>query len=109
MPGRAGKKLADRGISGGTVLDSCGMARILTQEENEPLLISSLKEILDLDRQGSKTLFLIAEESQVKTISQTLNEVTGGLEKPDTGILFCTPLVYIEGLRKNPPQKKQPQ
>ena len=60
-----------------------------------------LKDILDIGTDGSKTIFMIAEEAQVKTISEAVNKVTGGLQNPNTGIMFCTPVVYIEGLRKN--------
>ena len=54
-----------------------------------------------LDGNGSKIIFMIAEESQIRTISQIVNKVTGGLQNPNTGIMFCTPVLYIEGLHKN--------
>ncbi|MEG1879989.1 MAG: hypothetical protein RSB38_07800 [Oscillospiraceae bacterium] len=95
------KKLSERGLKGGTVIESSGMARILARGDDAFGIFSSLKDLLDLDNGGSRTIFMIADESQVKMISETMNEVTGGLEHPNTGILFCTPLVYIEGLRKN--------
>lgn len=101
------KKLTQSGIPGGTILDSHGMARSLRNLQDEFPFMASLREILDLDQEGSKTIFMIAEESQVRTISQILNEVTGGLENPNTGILFCTPVVYIEGLRKNRPRSPE--
>lgn len=88
------------GISGGTIVDSYGMARAFGAYEEAPLF-AVLKDILDIGTDGSKTIFMIAEESQVKTISEAVNKVTGGLQNPNTGIMFCTPVVYIEGLRKN--------
>ena len=95
------QKLAQKGIGGATILDSRGMARSLSSQQDEFPFLSPLRELLDLDHDGSKTIFMIAEESQIRDISQTVNEVTGGLENPNTGILFCTPVVFIEGLRKN--------
>ena len=37
-------------------------------------------------------------KSYVKEISKITNDVTGGLDKPDTGILFTLPIDYLEGL-----------
>ena len=93
-------ELMMRGISGGTIIDSYGMARAFGVHEEAPLF-TVLKDILDIGTDGSKTIIMIAEESQIKTISEAVNKVTGGLQNPNTGIMFCTPVVYIEGLRKN--------
>ena len=40
----------------------------------------------------------ISNEERVKEISKIANDVTGGLDKPDTGILFTLPIDYLEGL-----------
>lgn len=94
------KKFMSSGISGGTILESRGMARAVKEGDDIPL-VSMLKDVLDFDDNSSKTIFMIAEEDQIRTISQIVNEVTGGLQNPNTGIMFCTPVLYIEGLRKN--------
>ena len=41
---------------------------------------------------------MVIADDQVALVSRILNEVTGGLDKPDTGILFTTPVSYMEGL-----------
>lgn len=88
------------GISGGTILNSCGMARSLRNKDDNPLF-AMIRDFIDADGNGSKVIFMIAEESQIRTISQIVNKVTGGLQNPNTGIMFCTPVLYIEGLHKN--------
>ncbi len=94
------------GISGGTILDSHGMVRTARNFDDNPLF-DVLREMFDLDSgNASKVIFMIAEEAQVRTISEIVNRVTGGLQNPNTGILFCTPVIYIEGLRKNKTQGK---
>ena len=94
------------GISGGTILDSHGMVRTARDFNDNPLF-DMLREMFDLDSgNASKVIFMIAEEAQVRTISEIVNRVTGGLQNPNTGILFCTPVIYIEGLRKNKTQGK---
>ena len=74
---------------------------VFSKHNNYVCALNMLKDILDIVTYCSKTIFMIAEESQVKTISEAVNKVTGGLQNPNTGIMFCTPVVYIEGLRKN--------
>ncbi len=44
---------------------------------------------------------MVAEDDKVPVISKIVNDVTGGLDKPDTGILFTVPVSYAEGLVKN--------
>ena len=87
------------GIKGATILDSIGMARAIN-EETDLNFVASLKLILNPDQEGSKTIFLIAEDDMVSKISNIINVVTGGLDKPDTGIMFCTPVTYVEGINK---------
>lgn len=95
----------NNGITGGTILDSHGMVRTAKNFGDNPIF-DMFREIFDIDEtNSSKVIFMIAEESQVRTISKIVNEVTGGLQNPNTGILFCTPVIYIEGLRKNKPHK----
>ncbi len=95
----------NNGITGGTILDSHGMVRTAKDFGDNPIF-DMFREIFDIDEtNSSKVIFMIAEESHVRTISKIVNEVTGGLQNPNTGILFCTPVIYIEGLRKNKPHK----
>lgn len=93
------KKFMENDIPGGTILDGHGMARSLKKEDNP--LMAMLKDVIDFEDDTSKVMFMIAEENQIRTISQIVNDATGGLQNPNTGIMFCTPVVYIEGLRKN--------
>lgn len=99
------KRFIENDISGGTIINSYGMARSIGGGDDEEIpLFSILKSMFEFDDASSKIIFMIAEESQVRTISKIVNEVTGGLQNPNTGIMFCTPVVYIEGLRKNKPE-----
>ena len=41
---------------------------------------------------------MVCKENLVPTISEVVNEVTGGLNNPDTGILFTVPVNYMEGI-----------
>lgn len=86
-------------IKGATILDSKGMAHSLS-EFHELKFMASLRMILDPEHSESKTIFLVLEEEQIKLVSEIVNKVTGGLDKPDTGVLFTLPVLYTEGFFK---------
>ena len=44
-------------------------------------------------------LFRSMEDEKVAVAKQIANEVTGGLSKPNTGVMFCLPLLSHEGLK----------
>ena len=91
-------RMSESGITGATVLDSRGMARILCDEDTP--MFGSLRSFLNPERRSSKTVFVILEDEQVSSVRALVNEVTGGLDAPDTGIMFATPVLFAEGLVK---------
>ncbi|MCI8406049.1 MAG: hypothetical protein HFE43_03435 [Oscillospiraceae bacterium] len=90
-------QLTEAGVHGGTVIESTGMARLLGDAEDLHIF-GSLRKLLDPSRVESKTLFFVLREEQIPALRQVVNQVTGGLEKPDTGILFGMPVTFVEGI-----------
>lgn len=89
----------DRGLHGATVLDSKGMARILHSEDEMPIFYG-LRAIMEPERRSSKTIFMVLRDDQVDVARKAVNDVTGGLDVPDSGIMFAMPLTMVEGLGK---------
>ena len=87
------------GIFGATVLESQGMARVLS-ENSELSFMSSIFSMLDTDHINGKTFFMVVCKEQIPKVSEIINKVTGGLHKKDTGILFTVPVRYTEGFVK---------
>lgn len=85
-------------IPGATIIDSRGMAQELDQSEELDFMLS-LRTLIHPAHQENKTIFMAVADDMVPKISRIVNEVTGGFDKPDTGILFTVPIDYIEGLR----------
>lgn len=88
--------LYEEGIRGGTILDSLGMAKKVSDYDNEDL-ISVLKQLFIIPRDSNKTLLFCLKESQLAAFKRVANEVTGGLEKPNTGVLMVLPLEEVYG------------
>lgn len=86
----------EEGLSGATILDSHGMAHTLEDNAGMSFLFS-LRLLLDPSHRESKTIFLVVEDERLKDVSRLLNQATGGLNQPDTGILFAVDVSYTEG------------
>lgn len=91
--------LYDNGLSGATIVDSHGMAQSL-KELDDFQFLGSLRMILNPDHKENKTIFMVLNDDQIPMVSKIVNDVTGGLDKPDTGIMFSTPVNYLEGLER---------
>ncbi|MEG0742369.1 MAG: hypothetical protein RSB91_08435 [Clostridia bacterium] len=86
------------GIHGGTVLESTGMMRVIDQSGDDLPMFGAFRQLFDPERKSSKTLLMVLEDSQVDTVRKVIRQVTGGLDKPDTGILFSVPALFVEGM-----------
>lgn len=91
------KRLLESGIQGATILESTGMARTIADPEDLPIF-GTLRRLLDPSREQSRTLLIAARKDQTDLIRSVIKEVTGGLDRPDTGILIGLPIDFIEGV-----------
>ena len=67
-------------------------------DHDELKFIVSLRQLLDPSHQENKTIFAVLEEEKISQVSEIVDKATGGLNQPDTGILFTIPVQYIEGI-----------
>lgn len=94
------EEFGNNSISGATIIDSRGMVQELYDHDHEDLFfLVSLRSLLAPTHKENKTIIMAAKDEDVKVISTIVNKVTGGLDKPDTGILFTTPIDYVEGIK----------
>jgi nitrogen regulatory protein PII len=93
------EKLYKVGVTGTTVLNSVGMGRLLVQYGRTSPVGNLIKEKLRKGNYTNKTLFAVIRSEEIldKAI-ETIDEVVGDLEKPDTGILFTIKLDRVVGL-----------
>ncbi len=86
-----------RGLRGATVIDSKGMVRLLTENEELPLF-GSLRYLIDSDTDDNKTIFMVLSEEQTQIAKQTVRDIFGDLSKPNTAIMFTLPVDDVEGI-----------
>lgn len=89
----------DHGLSGATIIDSHGMAQSLSDLEDFNFL-GSLRLMLNPEHKENKTIFMVLKDHEIPVVSKIVNEATGGLNNPDTGIMFSVPVNYLEGLER---------
>lgn len=90
-------------IGGATILESTGMMRVLDGDHNVDDLpvLGLLRHMFNPERKRSKTIFTLLKSEQIPQMMEIIQKVTGGLDKPDTGICFALPTTFVEGVAKN--------
>ncbi len=93
--------LLKAGIKGATVYESMGVVQYVGHDMTEPpAIFGSLRKYLHPDNGNNKTLVILLDDAQVATVKKIVNDVTGGLEKPDVGVAFTVPVSSVDGLAK---------
>ena len=76
--------LEEEHIPGATILDSRGMAQQL-EGHDELRFLGSLRMLMNPAHKENKMIFMVLDGEKVRTVSRVVNEVTGGLDQPDSG------------------------
>ena len=93
------EEFSENNISGATNIDSKGMVQELSEHDHEDMyFLVSLRSLLNPTHKENKTIIMVSKDEDVALISRIVNQVTGGLDNPDTGIMFTVPIDYLEGL-----------
>lgn len=91
---------AEKGITGGTILDSKGMAKFLYSEHQELPMFGSLYMLMNDGRPMNKTIFMLLDEGRVELAKSIVKNVLEDLNKENVGIMFTLPVSSVEGLTK---------
>lgn len=85
------------GIKGSTIIDSQGMANILSECE-EFNLFSSLKLLMNDGRAQKKTILTVLKSNMVDSAIKAIKSVVKDLDAPGGGIIFTVPVGRVEGI-----------
>lgn len=91
------QKLAETGVKGGTIIDGTGMAKALVNMDDIPMFGMLRHMLVDEEKLTSKVLIFVLKEEQIKVTRETIKEVVGNLNEPNTGIMFSIPIKDVEG------------
>jgi hypothetical protein len=94
---------AHNGITGATIIESTGMARILSSkyDEDELPFLASLRNFLNPERSHSNVIFMVIEDGQLQEVVDIIEKIVGDLAEDNNGIAFSLPLDYVKGTIRN--------
>ncbi len=95
-------ELSEAGIRGATVIESSGMAQVLTHSKEDDPLIGYLRSFLDTSKTTNKTILFVAGDEDIVIIRKVIKDVIGDLSQPQTGIIFTVPVDFTDGIKKEP-------
>ena len=84
-------------IPGATILSSRGMAQTL-EAHDELRFIGSLRMLMNANYKENRTILMAVPDEKVDTVVELVDKATGGLDQPDSGILFTLPIDRVEGM-----------
>lgn len=84
------------GLSGATVLESRGMARLLSRDVP---LFAGVSELRSASRAENRTLLCVVDDAQADAAIAMIESVIGGFTAPGAGIAFTMPVNRVVGLR----------
>ncbi|MDO4712168.1 MAG: hypothetical protein Q4A75_09330 [Peptostreptococcaceae bacterium] len=91
---------AEKGITGGTILESKGMAKFLYSEHQELPMFGSLYMLMNDGRPMNKTIFMLLRSEKVALAKEIVKNTVGDLNQENMGIMFTVPVSSVEGLTK---------
>lgn len=90
-------EFSELGIKGSTIIDSLGMANILSECE-EFNLFSSLKLLMNDGRAEKKTILTVLKSDMVDVAIEAIKKVVKDIESPGGGIIFTVPVGRVVGI-----------
>lgn len=93
-------KMMEGGIKGGSLLECEGALQALNHRGiTPPPVFGTLREYLNVEKDDKNKMLLCAvNEEEAELIRSIANEVTGGLSRPNTGVMLCLPLLSADGI-----------
>ena len=83
------------GITGATIIGSEGMGRLLSHDIP---IFAGLQTLISGSRPQNRTIFSVVSDDKVEPAIALLQDVSGNLEDPATGIAFTIPVNRVVGL-----------
>ena len=90
--------LANKGITGATILDGTGMAEKLVNMEDIPMFGALRSLLAGEEKETCKVLLFAETDEQLEITKAVIKQVVGDIAAPNTGIMFAMPITYVEGL-----------
>ncbi len=90
----------DAGAKGITILESTGIGRVRQVGLRDDLpLMPSLSDLFKSAETHNRTLFSVVDDLDIShTLVKAAQDTVGGIDKPNSGLIFIVPLLEVYGL-----------
>lgn len=94
-------RMMEAGIRGGSLVECEGVLQAIGASRGEkPPVFSSLRQYLNPDSERKNKMLLSAMSAEeIGKAHEIVEEVTGGLDKANTGIFLSLPIGFSDGVR----------
>lgn len=94
--------LLEENISGATLVDCKGMLKAINESSIEPPpIFGSLRHFINPGHESAKMLMIVPRDHErLEKTRSIIHNCCGGLDKPNTGIMFEIPIDNVEGVPK---------
>ncbi|RLB59262.1 MAG: hypothetical protein DRI34_02420 [Deltaproteobacteria bacterium] len=83
------------GISGATVIEARGMAQVLARDVP---IFAGLSSLFPGGQNDSHLIVSVLPVARHAEVGRLVEDVTGGFDKPGSGIMFAVPVTAVSGL-----------
>lgn len=83
------------GIAGATVVEARGMAQVLARDVP---IFAGLVSLFPGGNTDSHLIFSVLPAARHSEVARLVQDVTGGFERPGSGIMFAVPVKSVQGL-----------
>lgn len=89
------------GVSGATILESTGLARIKRAGMRDDIsIMPSLRDLLHAKEERHRTIFTVVDSQEtIDSLVDVTQSVIGNFDQENTGFLFVVPVAQVYGLR----------
>jgi len=93
-------EFAHNEIKGATIIESNGMARVLSHSHDEEELpfLASLKKLLSPDTDSNNIILTVIKDEQLPLAVEIIEKIVGNLDDQNKGIVFSFPLDFTKGI-----------
>lgn len=88
-------ELEKHGITGGTILESTGMAKLLYDSNRDTGMFSSIYLLMNDGHPMNKTILMVLDDTKVETAKSVIRTICD-FSKPGVGIMFTLPVLSVE-------------
>lgn len=87
------------GLGDPTVINCEGALNVIDKSNVEPPpIFGSLRYILGQSKKESKMMFAVLPDEKIEKAKKLIDRQVGGIENPNTGIMFTLPISSVDGL-----------